>query len=120
LKGSKPRWGDQDALNVVLQSRWTELGCEWNLQTPNVIGNGLGWALWREEVEAAIANPAVIHYSSTDTPWNPDSRHPLADLWSEVLDETEWAGWRLARPSVLRRAAGRVKRAGRVLATGQT
>lgn len=115
LRHSKPRWGDQDALNVALQGRWTELDRRWNLQTPDAVGNGLAWALWTEQVEAALADPAMIHYTERDKPWHPDSRHPFAQRWLEVLDQTDWAGWRPRRSSLPRRAAGRAKRAGRLL-----
>jgi lipopolysaccharide biosynthesis glycosyltransferase len=120
LRRSQPRWGDQDALNVALQGRWTELGREWNLQTPDVVGNGLAWALWTDAVEAANADPAVVHYTERDKPWHADTAHPLAWRWSEVLAETEWAGWRPRRTSLPRRAASRAKRAGRLLATGRS
>lgn len=115
LRHSKPRWGDQDALNVALEGRWVELDRRWNLQTPDAVGNGLAWALWTDAVAAALADPAVIHYTERDKPWHPDSRHPFAQRWYEALDETDWAGWRPRRSSLPRRVAGRAKRAGRLL-----
>jgi lipopolysaccharide biosynthesis glycosyltransferase len=116
LRTSKPRWGDQCALNAVLQGRWLELGRRWNLQTPDVEGKGLAWALWQDDVENAVRDPAVIHYSERDKPWEVDSGHPLAAEWFEVLDRTAWSGWRPRRKSIPGRAASKARRITRSLA----
>jgi lipopolysaccharide biosynthesis glycosyltransferase len=117
LRRSKPRWGDQDGLNVVIRGDWLELSRRWNLQTPDVTGDGLAWALWRDDVESALADPAVIHYTERDKPWHRGCGHPLASRWYEVLDDSDWRGWQ-PRRSLLplhRRAAMKVKRVGRRL-----
>lgn len=98
LRQFRPRWGDQDALNTVLGGRWRELPRRWNLQTPELTGDSPGWALWRSEVEAAIADPAVIHYTGMDKPWHLASKHPRAEDWLHWLDRTAWAGWRPTPP----------------------
>jgi lipopolysaccharide biosynthesis glycosyltransferase len=117
LRRSKPRWGDQDALNAVMERRWMELDRRWNLQTPDSDGSGLAWALWRDNVERALADPAVVHYTERDKPWRPGCRHPLASRWYEALDESPWSGWRPSRSfrPLHRRAAAKVKRAGQRL-----
>lgn len=117
LRASEPRWGDQDGLNVVLQGRWTELSRRWNLQTPDVDRRGLAWALWRDDVEAALDAPAIIHYTEREKPWSPGAPHPLADRWYEVLDRSDWRGWRpgSGSRSLVRRTGSRVKSAWRAL-----
>lgn len=109
LRRAEPRWGDQCALNFVAEGRWLEVPRRWNLQTPDIDGRGLAWALWREEVEEAMADPAIIHYSERAKPWSPGSPHPWSDIWFQYLDRTSWAGWRppareLFRTRVERRA----------------
>ncbi|HWK26123.1 MAG TPA: glycosyltransferase family 8 protein [Solirubrobacter sp.] len=117
LRASQPRWGDQDGLNVVMQGRWLELPRRWNLQTSDVDGRGLAWALWRQDVDAALADPAIVHYTERDKPWMPGSRHPLAERWFAALDASAWCGWRPDRRSrpLVRRVGSRVKAAWRIL-----
>jgi lipopolysaccharide biosynthesis glycosyltransferase len=115
LRGSRPRWGDQDGLNVVLCGRWKELERRWNLQTADIERRGLAWALWPDDVDQALTDPAVIHYTERDKPWDPGTRHPMADRWHDMLDQTAWSGWRPAHRPLHRRVTSRTKRALRVL-----
>ena len=120
LRRTKPRWGDQCALNTALAGQWLQLPRRWNLQTADVAGYGLAWALWRDEVELAVADPAVIHFTERDKPWSPGTAHPRADEWYRFLDQTSWAGWRPgdAGQPLYRKLGSRAKRAARVLVTG--
>ncbi len=116
LRHAKPVWGDQDGLNSVLRGHWVELPRRWNLQTPDAKGEGLAWALWRDDVERALDDPAIIHFTERDKPWHPGCSHPLSSRWYETLDESEWRGWRpRASRSLHRRVAARVRSAGRVI-----
>jgi lipopolysaccharide biosynthesis glycosyltransferase len=94
LRRVRTRWGDQCAMNSVAEGRWLELPRRWKVQTPDVDGQGVGWALWRESVEAAIADPAVVHFNGRQKPWSPGATHPLAKTWFHFLDHTPRAGWR--------------------------
>lgn len=107
LQGSKPRWGDQCAMNVVAEGRWLELPRRWNVQTADLDGRALAWALWRESVEEAVANPGVIHFTERAKPWVFGASHPAGDAWFRVLDQTSWAGWRPPAREPLRSRAGR-------------
>lgn len=118
LRRTRPRWGDQCALNAVLGGRWLELPRRWNLQTADAAGRGIAWALWRGDVEAALADPAVVHYSERIKPWHAAPQaHPLAPLWFDQLERTALSGWAPEPPrkAFVRRAARRVQRAMRVL-----
>jgi lipopolysaccharide biosynthesis glycosyltransferase len=97
LRRRQPRWGDQDGLNAVVGRRWVELPRRWNLQSPDALGAGLAWALWREDVELALRDPAVIHYTDRDKPWLAGCEHPLAQHWYGALEGTGWSGWRPRR-----------------------
>lgn len=121
LRTSAPRWGDQDALNAVLEGDWQELPRRWNLQSAELRGESASWALWRDDVEAAIADPAVIHFTERDKPWDPGTAHPLAPVWYSHLDRTDWRGWRptpLRQPGWERWARAAV-RAARTYSTGR-
>jgi lipopolysaccharide biosynthesis glycosyltransferase len=121
LRTSRPRWGDQDVLNAALQGRWLELPRRWNLQTSDVAERGLAWALWADDVQGALADPAILHFTERDKPWHPGSAHPLRGRWYQALDDSAWSGWRpgsALRP-VHRRVGSRVKLAWRALTAGR-
>lgn len=110
---------DQDALNAVAQGQWIELPRRWNVQTMDCVGQTIGWALMREEIESALADPAIIHYTRPGRPWWPGCCHPRAEMWFQHLDRTSWAGWRPVETRTAWREAGsRLKKAGRALAKG--
>ncbi|GMA24888.1 general stress protein A [Luteimicrobium album] len=92
LRTTQPYFADQDALNAVVAGRWHELLRRWNLQTVDVRG-GEAWALWPEETSAAVADPAVVHYTESDKPWQPLTGHPLKDYWIEAVRYTDWSDW---------------------------
>ena len=108
-------WGDQCGLNAVLHGRWKELPRRWNVQTSDAEERSLAWALWPDDVRQALSDPAVIHYTERDKPWDPGTHHPLAGRWYEALDQTAWSGWRPARRPLYRRVMSRTTRALRVL-----
>jgi lipopolysaccharide biosynthesis glycosyltransferase len=115
LRNFTPRWGDQDALNVVLQRQWSELPRRWNLQSADVTGRGLSWALWPHEVSRALEDPAIVHFTEGDKPWHADSAHPLRQQWLDAVEQSAWSGqWSSARP-LYRRAGSRVRIAWRAL-----
>jgi lipopolysaccharide biosynthesis glycosyltransferase len=117
LRSTASRWGDQDALNVVTAGRWRELPRRWNLQTPDADGESFSWALWPADVERAMADPVVIHYTTADKPWTGRDDHPFGRQWFDQLARTSWAGWRPGRGPV-RRGLGRFGRAAHVLRHG--
>jgi lipopolysaccharide biosynthesis glycosyltransferase len=98
LRTLRPRWGDQDALNTVLEGRWLELPRRWNLQTQDLIGDSHAWALWPDDVGEAVARPAVVHITGLDKPWKVGSAHPMTEQWFTWLDRTAWSGWRPTAP----------------------
>ncbi|HYJ22165.1 MAG TPA: glycosyltransferase family 8 protein [Solirubrobacterales bacterium] len=113
LRRRQPRWGDQDGLNAVVDGRWVELPRRWNLQSPDALGTGLAWALWREDVELALRDPAVVHYTDRDKPWMAGCEHPLAQHWYRALEGSDWSGWRPRHPR--RRRLARIAAGARAL-----
>jgi len=107
LRRQSPQWADQDALNIILEGRWTELPRRWNLQTADVSGNSTGWAVFGDDTRAATADPAVIHYSGIGQPkpWQLGCAHPALATWLEWLDRSAWSGWRPPREPALDRWA---------------
>jgi len=118
LRTKAMQWGDQDALNVVAQHRWHELPRRWNLQTADADGRSLSWALWHSDVEAAVQDPAIIHYTGMSKPWTGRKDHPFAELWFSALARSSWAGWTPDGPSTVARVRRRMTRAAQVLLHG--
>jgi lipopolysaccharide biosynthesis glycosyltransferase len=94
LRRVKPRWGDQDGLNTILENAWQELPRRWNVQSADIRGDSQAWAMWPEDVKLAVTSPAIVHYTERDKPWKAGSQHPELNRWLGWLDETSWAGWR--------------------------
>ncbi len=108
---------DQGALNAVFAGRWLRLPPTWNLQGSHFIHrNNLAWTVEpTDELEAAYADPAIVHFSGLSKPWNPRCTHPYRDDWFAALQQTAWAGWTPPR-AILRRSVGRARRAIETLA----
>ena len=98
LRASRPRWADQDALNVLYETLWHELPRRWNVQTADFTGVSPSWAVARDDIESALKDPGIIHYHGVDKPWLLATTHPAADRWRAALDRTAWAGWRPEPP----------------------
>ncbi|GAA4760047.1 glycosyltransferase family 8 protein [Citricoccus nitrophenolicus] len=96
LRRLKPAWGDQDGLNTVLEGRWHQLPRRWNVQSADVRGSSIAWALWTSEIRDAVSRPGIMHYTEGDKPWLAATLHPESARWLRSLDRTAWAGWRPA------------------------
>lgn len=100
LRRLSPTWGDQDGLNAVLENRWHHLPRRWNVQSADIRGSSLAWALWTREIRDAVSHPGIVHYTEGDKPWLVTTQHPESARWFRSLNRTDWAGW---RPSETRR-----------------
>ena len=87
------RWADQCALNIVAHDHWHEIARRWNVQTADVTGRSLTWALWPELTAEAVEQPAILHFTERDKPWHRDSMHPARDLWRDMQQATAWPRW---------------------------
>lgn len=105
LRRLSPTWGDQDGLNTVLENRWHPLPRRWNVQSADVRGSSIAWALWTGEIRDAVSDPGIMHYTEGDKPWLATTRHPESARWFRSLNRTAWAGW---RPAEMRRPFWRV------------
>jgi lipopolysaccharide biosynthesis glycosyltransferase len=95
---------DQQALNVVLRDRWTLLDPRWNV-IASVTGKSLFHAghLNPAEYQQCIDDPWIVHWAGSIKPWAFDGCGPLHERWRQVLDQTDFAGWR--PPATARNAA---------------
>ena len=93
LRAHRMNFVDQDALNFLAEGRWLELSRRWNLQTADLSMTSTSWALWREDVDLAINQPGIIHFTR-DKPWDSRSTHPYAGQWRDTLARSSVSDWR--------------------------
>ena len=94
------RWWDQYALNVLLAGRWNELDPRWNQGAHAYTFPTPGESPFEAEMFHALRNdPWIVHFTSHHKPWHYFSRHPFRNAYYEVIDRTEWQGWRPTFPS---------------------
>ncbi|MGC6769262.1 glycosyltransferase family 8 protein [Enterococcus sp. LJL128] len=84
--GDKIIYHDQDALNAVLYEQWAPLHPRWNMQTSLVFErhpapNEHYQMLYKEGND----DPAIIHFTGHDKPWNTLVDHPYQQLYMEKL-----------------------------------
>jgi lipopolysaccharide biosynthesis glycosyltransferase len=89
---------DQEALNVVLAGKWKLVDPRWN-QIASVAGR---WFFRPEHLndemyQKTVDSPWLIHWAGTIKPWKFRSRRPAHLKWYELLDRTDWRGWRAPR-----------------------
>lgn len=117
----KLRYGDQCALNVVLQGGFLRLDPTWNLQAGhNPELESLGCVIEPlAQLEAAVMNPRIVHFNTSPflhRPWQHGCSRRFTDEWFAALDETAFAGWRPQPPrervpvSVPRRIVRKLRR----------
>jgi len=64
---------DQDGLNYVLHDDWFKIDIRWNIPSSFFSYDGTEHLKW---VKKIIKNPAIVHYTSHDKPWQTGSEHP--------------------------------------------
>lgn len=109
---------DQYGLNVILAHHWKRWPVRWNVGAHLYeYPNDQSLPLPVDECMEALANPAVIHFTTNRKPWTAGATHPHTAEFFEVLDQTRWQGlrptpspatlknWVVDRTTELRRAA---------------
>ena len=94
--GDNLKWQDQDALNYVLQDEKSYLHIKYNLQE-GMLFHRDGIEIDRkyfEDLECAIKDPVIIHYTCALKPWWKDCRHPYKSEWWKYLHMTEWKSYK--------------------------
>lgn len=107
LRKHRFKYGDQDALNIVLRRDWTEVDPSWNLHGGLVRDiAALGPMVHsRDVLESARRQPKIVHYTNDQLgrPWLTGCSHPYRDEWITLLDATPWSGWRPRPPQFRQR-----------------
>ena len=88
---------DQCSLNAVLKDRWLRLGPDWNQQSDIykvVIKYHEGSSYSQANLQNAILNPSVVHFTGKKKPWKIYCFHPFKKRYQQVLASTPWANLR--------------------------
>jgi lipopolysaccharide biosynthesis glycosyltransferase len=98
---------DQQALNVVLRAQWSLLDPRWN-----VVAGVAGKSFFHPDhldhatYQHCISDPWITHWAGSIKPWAFLGKGVRHDRWRELLDQTDWAGWR--PPATMRSRALRI------------
>jgi lipopolysaccharide biosynthesis glycosyltransferase len=103
----KIKYEDQDVLNVVLQDKKIFIPIKYNFQTPFFRKNFIwGYRKYEEEFKQDLNDPVIVHYSTSNKPWNWNSYdpHPYKSTFCKYQNMTIWSYKTLNRPSFIRMA----------------
>ena len=81
-------------MNAVLWDSWGQLDSRWNWQIP--------WKPYRLGSEKCPVidegrGRSIIYFTAREKPWLPGANMRSGLGFSNILDQTEWAGWRVSR-----------------------
>ncbi|MGX7125451.1 glycosyltransferase family 8 protein [Enterococcus viikkiensis] len=91
LKNNRDKiiYHDQDALNAVLYEDWTQIHPRWSMQSSLITDKHPAPTLYHKKLYAeGRANPAIVHFTGHDKPWNTLTGHPFQDAYMKVLQES--------------------------------
>ena len=91
------QYHDQDALNVLLHGQIAELPIRYNLQEHffEPLENQFISRSHFEELQTALFNPSLIHYTGFRKPWHRECVNPLKSVWLFFYNKTEWRNTKL-------------------------
>ena len=91
------RLHDQDVLNIVFHKNKKTLPVKYNLQDRFLYKEEylqVDRARYHQEIEEAISNPVIVHYTDSYKPWHKNSKNPYIFLFLNRLAMTEWADYK--------------------------
>ena len=88
---------DQDVSNFVLRKKILFLNLKYNVQEEFFWKREYSYMdLYRygEEIEEAIRDPYIVHYTGAFKPWHKGCRHPLKEYFTQCLNDSPWSHYR--------------------------
>lgn len=92
------RFCDQYALNILFSQRWKSLDPRWNQNSILCHISEANCPLPPAGLRLVRDDPWIVHFSWIEKPWHYGCKHPYVDQFFEVVDRTDWRGWRPAAP----------------------
>lgn len=100
LRGNEVVMHDQDVMNVVFDGKVKWLPLTYNFQNGFILSQSHKQynPLLQNEIDACKNNPAIIHYTVYNKPWNVACFHPYRDEWRRYQKQTCWKDYRYDEP----------------------
>lgn len=93
---------DQDAMNAVLYEHRQPLPLRWNHQVHfDDCLNYLPGGCKTSEMQAAMSNPAIVHFVGPEKPWHYLCLHPHRHLYHHYRLKTPWGAMDIPKPDML-------------------
>ena len=83
-------FADQDVINSVLSESRLILPVKYNVQEFYYMNEYLILKSYRDEVECAINQPVIIHYTGNRKPWLATCQHPLKNEFLKYKQKSIW------------------------------
>lgn len=78
-------YNDQDVMNFVLREHKILLPVKYNVQEAALYERvNISWE-YDEQLEEAVKDPAIIHFTTSPKPWNIGCKHPWQSEWTDYL-----------------------------------
>ncbi len=102
---------DQDGFNGVLRGDFARLELRWNQEATLREPSHFAYTAFdRDEVDEAINNPAIIHFTGADKPWKQGCRDTATAEWRALLGRTDYRNVKPEPPSARQRLVSIGKR----------
>jgi len=85
---------DQDVINYELKGTILYLSMKYNVQTPFYFRKSR-YPDYQKEINKAIIDTAIIHYTYAVKPWNKESLHPKTNTFLHYMRMSEWKSMKL-------------------------
>lgn len=96
---------DQDVLNGVFGGSIKWLPLTYNFQNGFILApqhKRYDIARYQEEIDSCKKDPAIVHYTVYNKPWNIACFHPYRDEWRQYQKQTVWKDYRYDEPQPLK------------------
>ena len=102
---NKLTFWDQDALNANLYNQWKTISPKWNQQSAlfEMPREKLIAVYGEKELDEALNNPSIIHYTGSSKPWDYLNLHPYKNEYFNYLKKTIWKNYRFKNVTVTKR-----------------
>lgn len=86
------KFHDQDILNFIFRNQKLRLPIKYNLQNEMLFKEpDISWE-YENELNEAIQNPIILHFTSRLKPWNKECDHPYKNEFFKYQNLTQWKG----------------------------
>lgn len=91
------KYHDQDILNFIFRNQKLRLPIKYNLQNEMLFKEpDISWE-YEDELNEAIQNPIILHFTSRLKPWNRGCDHPYKNEFFKYQKMTQWKDMPLQR-----------------------